>query len=167
MRVSAKADYAVRAVVELAAHQNQGPLKGERIATAQGIPWKFCENILAELRAAGIVASRRGSDGGYWLARPATEVTLADVIRIVDGPLAAIQGVRPTEVEFPTHAASLREVWVAVRAALREVLEQVTVADVASGSLPDVVAELLRRPGAWETPHIFPTESVDKGSDRG
>ena len=104
MKVSAKADYAVRAVVELAVQEGRGPVKGERIAQAQDIPWKFCENILAELRAAGVVASRRGAEGGYWLARPASDITLADVIRIVDGPLAAVQGVRPTEAEFAESA---------------------------------------------------------------
>ncbi len=133
-------------------------MKGERIAQAQDIPWKFCENILAELRVAGVVASRRGAEGGYWLARPAHEITLADVIRIVDGPLAAVQGVRPTEAEFAESAAALRDVWVAVRSSLRQVLEHVTVADVVAKRLPDVVTDLLASPGAWELPSLFPTE---------
>jgi len=167
VKVSAKADYAVRAVVELAVQEGKGPVKGERIAQAQDIPWKFCENILAELRAAGVVASRRGADGGYWLARPANEISLADVIRVVDGPLAAVQGVRPTEAEFAESAAALRDVWVAVRSSLRLVLEHVTVADVASHHLPRAVADLLDLPGAWETPIRFPTDSVDNGTNRG
>ena len=99
MRVSAKADYAVRAMVELAA-AGEGPVKGERIAQAQEIPINFLENIMADLRNAGLVRSRRGVDGGYWLGRPAEEITIADVIRAVDGPLAAVRGVRPEGVAY-------------------------------------------------------------------
>jgi Rrf2 family protein len=151
MRVSAKADYAIRAAVELAA-AGDGPVKGERLAAAQGIPGNFLENILGDLRNSGIVASRRGADGGYWLARPAGEVTLADVIRAVDGPLAAVRGLRSEKVEYEGAAASLREVWIAVRASLRGVLEQVTLADVASGRLPASVRRLAADPDAW-APH--------------
>ncbi len=151
MRVSAKADYAIRAAVELAA-AGDGPVKGERIAQAQEIPSNFLENILADLRNAGIVASRRGADGGYWLARPAEEVSLADVIRAVDGPLANVRGVRSEQVAYQGSAASLREVWVAVRASLRSVLENVTLADLARGELPESVRALAADPDAW-APH--------------
>src|SRR6266545_7960376 len=120
MRVSAKADYAVRAAVELAAAESP-PVKGERIAQAQEIPLKFLENILGELRHAGLVRSQRGVEGGYWLARPAEEITLADVIRAVEGPLANVRGVRPDAAEYFGTAAPLREVWIAVRASLRSV----------------------------------------------
>ena len=152
MRVSAKADYAVRAVVELATRAAQGetrPVKGDAIAAAQQIPMKFCENILSELRAAGIVESRRGSEGGYWLAVPADQVRLGDLVRVIEGPLAAVRGERPTDAEFPGASAPLRDVWVAVRAALRRVLDEVTVADVVAGQMPPVVAELLADDEAW------------------
>ncbi len=148
MRVSAKADYAIRAAVELAA-AGEGPVKGDRIATAQGIPPNFLENILADLRNSGLVASRRGADGGYWLARPAAQISLADVIRAVDGPLAAVRGQRSEQVEYAGSAESLRDVWVAVRASLRNVLERTTLADVAAGSLPAEVRALADDPDAW------------------
>ncbi len=119
MRVSAKADYAIRAALELAA-AGDGPVKGDRIAKAQEIPPNFLENILGDLRNAGLVASRRGADGGYWLARPAEEISLADVIRAVDGPLANVRGVRSEQVAYTGSAERLRDVWVAVRASLRE-----------------------------------------------
>ncbi len=151
MRVSAKADYAIRAMVELAA-AGEGPVKGDRIAQAQQIPINFLENILVALRHAGLVRSQRGADGGYWLARPADEINLAQVIRAVDGPLANVRGQRSEELEFGGSAAPLREVWIAVRASLRGVLETVTLADVARGELPASVAELARDPDAW-TPH--------------
>src|SRR5947207_8689881 len=141
MRVSAKADYAIRATVELAAAEG-GPLKAERIAQAQEIPLKFLENIMTDLRQAGLVRSQRGAEGGYWLARPADEITLAQVIRAVEGPLANVRGRRSEEVEYGGSAVALREVWIAVRASLRNVLESVTVADVARGELPDAVAAL-------------------------
>lgn len=149
MKVSAKADYAVRAAVELAA-SGEGPIKGDRIATAQQIPPNFLENILSDLRNAGLVASRRGADGGYWLARPADDISLADVIRAVDGPLAAVRGQRSEQVTFEGSAASMRDVWVAVRASLRNVLERVTLADVAAGRLPAEVQALADDPDAWE-----------------
>jgi Rrf2 family protein len=151
VRVSAKADYAIRASVELAA-AGDGPTKGERIAQAQSIPPNFLENIFTDLRNAGIVASRRGAEGGYWLARPADEISLADVIRAVDGPLANVRGVRSEQVEYEGSAAPLRDVWVAVRASLRGVLEKVTLADLAAGELPDSVRELAADPDAW-APH--------------
>lgn len=151
MRVSAKADYAIRAAVELAA-AGDGPVKGDHIATAQQIPPNFLENILADLRNSGIVASRRGAEGGYWLAKPANEVSLAEVIRAVDGPLANVRGVRSEQLEYGGNAAKLLDVWVAVRASLRSVLEQVTLADVASGRLPDNVEKLASDQDAWQ-PH--------------
>ena len=151
MRVSAKADYAIRAAVELAA-AGDGPVKGDRIAKAQGIPPNFLENILADLRNAGIVGSRRGAEGGYWLARPADEISLADVFRAVDGPLANVRGVRSDQLSYEGSAEALADVWVAVRASLRGVLEQVTLADVARGDLPDHVRQLAADPDAW-APH--------------
>ncbi len=152
MKVSAKADYAIRAAVELAAAGESGPVKGERIAAAQQIPPNFLENILADLRNNGLVASRRGADGGYWLARPPAEISLAEVIRAVDGPLAAVRGQRSEQVSYEGSAASLRDVWVAVRASLRNVLEHVTLADVAAGNLPPDVRALADDPDAW-SPH--------------
>jgi len=151
VRVSAKADYAIRAAVELAA-AGDGPVKGDRIATAQEIPPNFLENILADLRNAGLIASRRGAEGGYWLARPAEEISVAAVIRAVDGPLANVRGVRSEQLEYTGSAAPLRDVWIAVRAALRGVLEQVTLADLARGELPDNVRALAADPDAW-APH--------------
>ena len=152
VRVSAKADYALRACVELAATEGAGAVKGERIAQAQEVPLKFLENILGDLRHAGVVRSQRGVEGGYWLARPATEITLAEVIRAVEGPLANVRGVRPDAVEYQGAAEPLKEVWIAVRASLRSVLEAVTLADVASGELPEAVRELVADPEAW-APH--------------
>ncbi len=149
MRITAKADYAVRAAAELAAAEGEGPIKGERIATAQDIPLKFLENILSELRTAGIVASRRGADGGYWLDRPAAEVTVADVLRAVEGPLASIRGTGPERLDYAGAAAALPRMWVALRANLRGVLEAVTLADLASGALPAHVAQLTDDPDAW------------------
>ena len=152
MRVSAKADYALRAVLELAAAQGEGPIKGERISQSQDIPLKFLENILLELRHDGLVASQRGAEGGYWLARPPEEITLADVIRAVDGPLANVRGSRPESVEYRGPAVRLRDVWIAVRANLRAVLESVTLADLAAGNLPDEIRAITSDPEAWQ-PH--------------
>ena len=151
MRISARADYAVRAAVELAA-AGDGPVKGERIAEAQQIPLKFLENILLELKHAGLVQSQRGAEGGYWLARPPAEIALAEVIRAVEGPIANVRGERPEQVEYAGAAEQLREVWIAVRANLRAVLERVTVADVAAGRLPEDVARIASDPEAWQ-PH--------------
>jgi len=151
MRVSAKADYAVRAMVELAA-SGGGPLKAERISQAQAIPIKFLENIMSDLRNAGLVRSQRGVEGGYWLARPAGQIDLAQVIRAVDGPLANVRGLRSEEVSYTGTAEPLREVWVAVRASLRRVLEAVTLADVAGGELPAEIVSLTADDDAWQ-PH--------------
>ncbi|TML89558.1 MAG: Rrf2 family transcriptional regulator [Actinobacteria bacterium] len=148
MRTTAKADYAIRAAAELAAAAD-APVKAERIAQAQAIPLKFLENILLDLKHAGIVQSHRGPDGGYRLAVPAEEVALADVIRAVEGPLANVRGQSPDQLEYEGSAERLREVWVAVRASLRSVLEQVTLADLAGGKLPPHVVELTKDPEAW------------------
>jgi Rrf2 family protein len=152
VRVSAKTDYAIRAALELAAAPDAKPVKGERISKAQAIPLRFLENILMQLRHAGLVESRRGADGGYRLARPASEVTLADVIRAIDGPLAGVSGVRPESLGFEGVAEPMRDVWIAVRASLRGVLERVTLADVISGELPPHVRELVADEDAW-VPH--------------
>jgi Rrf2 family protein len=151
MRISAKADYAVRAAVELAAAPDQKPVTAERIATAQEIPLNFLENILGELRHAGIVRSHRGADGGFRLAKPADQVTIADIIRAVEGPLASVRGGPPEETSYPGPSAALPRVWIAVRANLRKVVEHVTVADVASGRLPRAIDRLAEDPEAWIT----------------
>jgi Rrf2 family protein len=152
VNISAKSDYAVRAMLTLAAQEGPRPVKGELIATSQDIPVKFLENILVDLRRAGLVASQRGAEGGYRLSRPASDITVADVIRAVDGPLANIRGIRPEEAEYTGTAESLRDVWIAMRAALRQVLEHVTLADVASGALPASVTRLTAEADAW-LPH--------------
>jgi len=152
VRVTAKVDYAVRAGVELAAASPGAPVKGDRIAEAQAIPLKFLENILLELKHAGLVQSQRGAEGGYWLARPPEEISLAEVIRAVEGPIANVRGQRPEQVEYGGASTQLREVWIAVRANLRAVLEHVTLADVAGGRLPDEIAQLASDPEAWQ-PH--------------
>ena len=147
MRTTAKADYAVRAAVELAAVG--GLANAEQIAQAQDIPLNFLENILRDLRRAGIVESRRGQAGGYALARPADTISVADVIRAVEGPLANVRGQAPESLAYPGAAGKLREVWVALRANIRAVLEGVTLADVARGELPAPVEELTRDADAW------------------
>src|SRR3954454_2850833 len=152
MRVSAKTDYALRAAVELAAADGDAPVKGERLASSQAIPLRFLENILVQLRHAGIVESRRGADGGYRLARPAEEITLADVIRAIDGPLAGVSGARPETLAFSGSSEALRDFGIAVRAALRGVLGRTTLADVAGGELPPHVRELAADGDAW-LPH--------------
>jgi Rrf2 family protein len=149
MRVSAKADYAVRAAVELAA-AGDGPTKGEKLAEAQEIPLQFLEHILLELKHSGIVRARRGAKGGYWLARPADEVSVADVVRAVEGPIANVQSMPPESIEYRGSAEHLQEVWIAVRASLRSVLEEVTLADLVSGQLPAIVGELTAAPEAWQ-----------------
>lgn len=148
MRISAKVDYAVRAMCELAAHGDATPLKAEQMAAAQEIPLSFLENILVDLKRAGIVRSLRGQVGGYRLARPASEVTLANIIRAVEGPLADVRGVRPEALGYEGPATALRDVWLANRVAVRGVLEQVTIADVVSGTLPPPVRALLDDPDA-------------------
>ena len=148
MRISAKADYAVRATAELAAAPPGRPVKAEAIANAQGIPVKFLLNILSELKHAHIVQSHRGAEGGYSLARPPADITLADVIRAVEGPLANVHEARPEDLTYPGAAEQLKEVWIAVRANLRAVLERVTLADLAGGDLPKDVLQAARDPEA-------------------
>jgi Rrf2 family protein len=148
VRVTAKVDYAVRALLELAA-ANDGPVKGERIAQAQEIPLKFLENILIDLRHANIVRAQRGADGGYWLARPANEVTLGEIIRAVEGPLASVRGEPPEDVNYSGAAENLRTVWVAVRASLRAVVDELTLADVVADRLPAAIRRLTEAPDAW------------------
>jgi Rrf2 family protein len=150
VRVSARADYAVRAAAELAAREGS-PTKGEVLSRTQSIPLKFLENILSDLRHSGLVRSQRGADGGYWLARPAAEITVADVIRAVEGPLASVRGGPPEDVDYDGAAAALGTVWIAVRASLRSVVEHVTLADVAGGTIPADVAKLADDPEAWIT----------------
>jgi Rrf2 family protein len=149
VRISAKTDYAVRAAAELAASGDSW-MKTESVSQIQGIPIAFLLNILAELRTAGLVHSRRGAEGGYRLARPADEITVADVVRAVDGPLASVAGARPEEVDYVGAAVALRGTWVALRVAMRSVLERVTLDDLASGRLPPDIAELLRDDDAWQ-----------------
>ena len=151
MKLSARADYAVRAAVELAVAEPGTHVKAEAIAKAQRIPVRFLEGILLQLRKAGIVASQRGAEGGYWLARDPATVNLAEVIRAVDGPLASVRGERPEGVSYAGAAEALARVWIAVRASLREVLEHVTLADVAQGRLPARVEALAADPDAWIT----------------
>lgn len=139
----------MRALLLLATDETAKPVKGHWLAKEQGIPLKFLENILLELRNAGIVASQRGAEGGYWLARKADEVTMAEVIRAVDGPLAHVRGLRPETTSYEGAAEHLQQVWIAVRASLRSVLEKVTLADVASGRLPRVIQRLTDDPDAW------------------
>jgi Rrf2 family protein len=148
VRVSAKADYAVRAALELAVAEG-GPVKGDRIAESQDIPLKFLENILIDLRNAGLVRTQRGPEGGYWLARPAKEIAVADVIRAVEGPLAAVRGEPPEALDYHGAAESLQTVWIALRANLRGVLEQVSLAEVAAGDLPEALVQLTQAPEAW------------------
>jgi Rrf2 family protein len=149
MRVTAKADYAVRAVTELAAAGDEF-VKADEIARRQDIPRHFLDNILTDLRRAGIVATQRGAEGGSKLARPASDITIADVMRATEGPLAAVRDTRPEQLVYDGAAESLPKVWVAVRASLRNVLERVTVADVVADRLPRSVEKLLEDPEAWK-----------------
>jgi Rrf2 family protein len=173
MRLSARVDYALRAVMELAAaagvnragaadHAKAGskpasdrpkgtdrPVTAERLAQAQQIPPKFLESILLQLRRGGVVTAQRGPEGGYRLARPADEISLAEVIRVIDGPLANVRGQRPEQVGYSGAAEALQDVWIALRASERQILELVTIADVACGDLPERVRELAADPRAW------------------
>ena len=149
MRITAKADYAVRAALELASSKDGEPIKGERLAEAQDIPLQFLEHILLELKHARLIQARRGAKGGYWLARDPAEITIADVIRAVEGPLANIHENAPEDLHYAGSAERLRDVWVAVRAALRSVLENVTLAELASGNLPWRIDAILNNPEAW------------------
>jgi Rrf2 family protein len=151
VHIHAKTDYAVRAAVQLAS-SSEFPVTSESIAQAQDIPAKFLEAILSELRHAGLVKSRRGAHGGYWLSRPASEISVADVIRAVEGPMALVRGERPEFVTYPGAAEPLRDVWVAVRAALRGVLSHVTLADIATGHLPKHIKKLTAPEEAWIAP---------------
>ena len=151
MRISAKADYALRGVLEIAAAERP-PVKRDAIARAQEIPVKFLETILGDLKHAGIVVSQRGSEGGYALARPADEITVADVMRVIEGPLASVRDVRPESLEYAGVAEPLKDVFVALRAHMREVLEAVTLADIVAGELPAEVKKVVAKPEAW-LPH--------------
>ncbi|MET7568640.1 Rrf2 family transcriptional regulator [Streptomyces sp. NPDC005492] len=152
MRISARADYAVRAVLELAVQGDDGQLKAETIATTQDIPHKFLEGILGDLRRAGIVDSRRGGGGGYRLARAADAITVADVIRAVDGPIVSVRGERPTGLSYTGTAEPLLPLWIALRANVRKILEGVTLADIAADALPEPVRALAAEPAAWQNP---------------
>jgi Rrf2 family protein len=145
VRISAKSDYAIRAMAELATAWGKGSVKAEDIATAQDIPLNFLLGILRELRNGQLVRSVRGRDGGYLLSRPPQDIALADVIRVVDGPLANVRDLSLSELSYPGAAAGLRDVWMAVRGSLREVLENVTIADLAAGRLPRNVRQLADR----------------------
>jgi Rrf2 family protein len=151
MHVTAKADYAVRAVIELASGSRESPRKVDELAQAQAIPVSFLENILTQLRSAGLVRSQRGPEGGYWLARGPEDVNLAQVIRAVEGPLVGVRGLRPEELSYGGSAQSLQQVWLALRANLRKVLEHVTIADIASGELPPEIIALTEQEEAWTT----------------
>jgi Rrf2 family protein len=152
VRITAKADYAVRAMAELAAAPPGVPVKAEALAASQEIPRNFLDNILGELRSAGLVRTVRGPEGGSMLGRPAAEITVAEVLRVVEGPLAAVRGVRPESLDYAGAATRLPEVWIAVRANLRAVLERVTLADLAAGKLPGEIGRLAKNPDAW-LPH--------------
>ncbi|MEU9087645.1 Rrf2 family transcriptional regulator [Streptomyces sp. NPDC048357] len=152
MRISARADYAVRAALQLAASQDDGPVKAEAIADAQDIPHKFLEGILNDMRRGGLVLSQRGGNGGYRLAKPAQSISIADVIRVVDGPLVSVRGVRPPDLSYTGPAQALLPLWIALRANVREILDGVSLADVASSELPADVSALADTPGAWTNP---------------
>lgn len=147
MRLSARVDYALRAVSELAAADE--PRTVDQLAAAQQIPGKYLESILGELRRGGLLRSQRGPDGGYRLARSASDISIADVIRALDGELANVRGSRPEDLEYAGAAAPLQEVWIALRASERAILETVTLAHVASGKMPKSVANLVANPKAW------------------
>jgi Rrf2 family protein len=149
VRITAKADYAVRAALELAAAPEGEPVKGEQLAERQGIPLQFLEHILLELKHAGLIRAKRGYKGGYWLDRPAERISIADVIRAVEGPLANIHESAPEDLHYGGAAERLRDVWVAVRANLRGVLENISLAEVASGDLPWRIDAILNDPEAW------------------
>ena len=150
VHIPAKVDYGMRALLALTARGE--PTTAEALAEAQALPSKFLGAILNDLRRAGIVASQRGSEGGYRLARPATEITVADVMRALDGPLAEVRGLRPEAATYDGPAEHLQDVWIAVRASLRSVLERVNLDDVVQGRLPRAVAKLTEDPDAWAPP---------------
>jgi Rrf2 family protein len=148
VEISARAEYAVRALAELA-HAGGGPLTVADIAAAQGIPARFLQNILLQLRQRSLVHSQRGAEGGYRLARPPGEISVADVLRAVDGPLAAVRGERPESVHYDGSAAPLADVWLALRVSMRHVVEEVTLEDIVNGPLPAHIAQLADNPDAW------------------
>jgi Rrf2 family protein len=148
VRISARADYAVRALTELAARGSEA-VTAESISRAQGVPLKFLLGILGELRRAGLVRSQRGPSGGYLLDRAPGDITIADVMRAVDGPLASVQDAKPEDVSYPGPAAKLQDVWIAVRASLRQVLEEVTIGHLLAGKLPENVEALTKSEDAW------------------
>ncbi|GGV03561.1 RrF2 family transcriptional regulator [Actinomadura sp. LOL_016] len=150
MRLSARVDYALRASAELAVAGSH-PVTAVQLAEAQQIPPKFLENILGQLRRSGLIRSQRGPEGGYWLARPAEQISLADIIRAIDGPLLGVRGERPEHVGYEGPARSLQEVWIALRANERAILEQVRLSHIAEGKLPDSVRVLTEDPSAWES----------------
>ena len=152
MRVSAKTDYALRALIELAVRPGGSPVSAEEIGRTQEIPHGFLQAILADLRRAGVVLSQRGQSGGWRLAREATDVTVADVIRAVDGPLVSVHGERPESVSYNASAAALQHVWIAARSSLREVCEAVSIQDLADGRLPSLVEARTHDEDAWQ-PH--------------
>ena len=148
MRLSARADYALRAAIEIANVQ-EGHVTAEQVARAQQIPVKFLETILTQLRRAGLVRSQRGPDGGFWLARPADDITLADIIRAIDGQLLGVRGERPENIGYVGAAEPLQRVWIALRASERAILEEVTLGQIVSGELPATVMDLVGDPRAW------------------
>lgn len=148
--MSAAVDYAVRAAVVLATAPENSLVKGDVIADGQGMSFRYCEQLCAALRKAGLVASQRGMDGGYRLARPADQIVIADIVRAIDGPLGEVRGLAPEDVDYPEPADHVRDLWVATRSALRSVLERVTLADVASGALTPEIRAMLAEPDAWE-----------------
>ena len=152
MDISARVDYAVRAMLILAEAESSasGPVSIDTLATRQELPRKFLEAIFADLRRSDLVLSRRGARGGYVLERPATEISVGDVFRAVDGPLAEVRGLRPHETAYQGVAEHLPSLWVAVRASLREVLDETSLADLRTGDLPARVQQLLTAPDAWE-----------------
>jgi Rrf2 family protein len=156
MRISAKADYAVRAMVQLAAQPGDAPVKADLIAVSQDIPLRFLENILHELRQGDLVELGRGADAGYTLARPPAEITVAEVISAVEGPVASVHGRDPDGLAFPGSAKPLQDVWLALRANVRVVLGSVTLADVVAGDLPEPVLELAAHPEATAGSSIEP-----------
>jgi Rrf2 family protein len=148
MRLSARADYALRAAIEIATISDSH-VTAEQVARAQQIPVKFLETILTQLRRAGLVRSQRGPDGGFWLARPADEITLADIIRAIDGQLLGVRGERPENIGYIGAAEPLQRVWIALRASERAILEEVNLGQIVSGELPETVNELVGDPRAW------------------
>ncbi|ONM46489.1 RrF2 family transcriptional regulator [Nocardia donostiensis] len=165
MHITAKVDHAVRTLLEIAGAAQTAAVKAESIAAAQRIPPKVLESVLAELRRAGLVTSRRGPDGGYRLARPAIDISIADVIRALEGPLASVRGRRPEDVTYPGPAEPLQRVWIALRVNIRAVLEDVSIADIAADRLPGFIGELTADPGAWarREPRENPVEITATG----